>query len=197
MEEQFREVCQFFCETPKTTEPGVFFSIFQKFIHSYKATVNQLDAQLNEEQTAQKAKTLQAQSKKMKETAAINAKLAAQAMERRRSELYDQNENVVFHGKRSMSTADTLDNVTIDRLSMSCPRSSSLQSIHGPPSPAVATLSELNQCPLFLRTKLRSESDPDILDSTEFSDKPFRGRLFSVTNNTFKNPRRTSDTTPS
>ena len=166
MEEQYREVCALFCENPKTTEPSVFFSSFHKFIEAYKYAERELERQCTEEQSIKKAKMIKAQNEKMRKNAAANARLAAEVVKRRRSELYDQNQNNIMMKTRPMSSAISLEGVkpTFDKLSLSYPRASSLENLmdEEPDLP-----DELHNNPLFRKTKLCSDSDPDILE-----DKP-------------------------
>jgi len=174
MEEQYREVCALFCENPKTTEPSVFFSSFHKFIEAYKYAERELERQCTEEKSVKKAKMIKAQNEKMRKNAAANARLAAEVVQRRRSELYDRNQNVLFK-ERPMSSAISLEGVkpSFDRLSLSYPRATAIENLM---DESVETPNELHNNPLFRKTKLSSDSDPDILD-----DKPkHQGRSLSL-----------------
>uniref|UniRef100_A0A7M5X7I7 Uncharacterized protein n=1 Tax=Clytia hemisphaerica TaxID=252671 RepID=A0A7M5X7I7_9CNID len=160
MEDQYKEVCALFCENPKTTEPSEFFNSFHKFIQAYKNAEKELERQLNEEQSVKKAKRIKAQDDKIRKSHAANARMAAEVVRRRHSEVVDQNDNFMMMKSRPMSSALSLQISKHDRLSSSYPRSTSMEQLLDK-----CDGNELLNNPIFKRTsKLFSESDPDILD---------------------------------
>ena len=160
MEDQYKEVCALFCENPKTTEPSEFFNSFHKFIQAYKNAERELERQLHEEQSVKKAKRIKAQDEKIRKNHAANARMAAEVVRRRRSEIVDQNDNFMMMKSRPMSSALSLQISKHDRLSSSYPRSPSMEEMLDK-----CEGNELLNNPIFKRTsKLFSDSDPDILD---------------------------------
>ena len=177
MEDQYRDVCSLFCENPMTTEPSEFFKSFHKFIEAYKNAERELERQITEDETIKKAKRIQKQNEKIKKSAAANARLAAEVVNRRRrSELIvDHNDNhLMMKHQRPMSSAISLNDPGVQRFSLSYPRSGSMEHLLDKCDDKKDTNNkndELMNNPLFKRTsKLFSDSDPDILDDKKSTD---------------------------
>lgn len=178
MEDQYREVCALFCENAKTTEPAEFFRAFHSLVQAYKNAEAELERRITEEETMKKAKRIQKQSEKTRKSAAANARLAAEVVQRRRRSelLVDHNDNFVLkhQQRRPMSSAISLNDSGNYRhnnhmLSLSQPRSGSMEQLldkcEGDYGNNSNDNNALSNNPLFKRaSKLFSESDPDILD---------------------------------
>lgn len=66
MEEQFKEVCQLFCENPKTVEPSSLFQSIHKFTERYKRATKEIDIKVQSEITLRKAELLKQQHEKQR-----------------------------------------------------------------------------------------------------------------------------------